>query len=166
MTLLAALWLSLAAMLLSQETAWAAPDFFLISTEDDPETPQEPVKNLHGQDYHEQDPYGSDHQQPQTPGYKPSGYKPPVDGKWSAWLSGKCGTPGVTCKGRQKTRRRYCSKPRPAHGGQDCEGSAKQTVDCNTEDCPGEISQLNFLKCVCTLVSVIRNLLNDYERHV
>ena len=35
MVLLSAPWLSLAVILLSKETAWAAPKFFLITTEDD-----------------------------------------------------------------------------------------------------------------------------------
>ena len=60
-----------------------------------------------------------------------------VDGSWSSWPSGDCGTAGVTCIGGSKIRTRTCSNPRPANGGRDCKGPFKETVDCNTQDCPG-----------------------------
>ncbi|XP_066920815.1 SCO-spondin-like isoform X2 [Clytia hemisphaerica] len=58
----------------------------------------------------------------------------PVDGKWSAWsaFSG-C---SETCGQGEKVRTRTCNNPKPAHGGENCIGEAKESQECNLKECP------------------------------
>ena len=59
-----------------------------------------------------------------------------VDGNWGAWsLMTSCST---TCGSGTKTRRRSCTNPEPAGGGNDCIGLGDETNDCNVLTCPGE----------------------------
>ena len=54
-----------------------------------------------------------------------------MDGNWNSWSDwGPC---SQTCLGGERTRARFCNKPR--HGGADCVGEAKETEACNTEEC-------------------------------
>ena len=60
-----------------------------------------------------------------------------VNGGWSAW--GAFGACSKTCGGGEKTQRRMCNNPAPAHGGNNCRGNNLNTVPCNTHNCPGKI---------------------------
>ena len=52
-----------------------------------------------------------------------------VDGNWGAWsLMTSCST---TCGPGTKTRRRSCTNPEPAGGGNDCIGLGEETNNCN-----------------------------------
>jgi len=44
----------------------------------------------------------------------------------------------VTCGGGYKHKTRTCTNPAPSYGGDDCYGSKKETVACNTQDCKGK----------------------------
>lgn len=57
-----------------------------------------------------------------------------VDGGWTKW--GSYSPCSKTCGGGTHFRERSCTNPRPANGGADCAGSAKETSDCNTQACP------------------------------
>jgi len=58
----------------------------------------------------------------------------PIDGNWSAWDPwSSC---PVTCGGGEETRRRTCTNPSPAFGGQSCPGVGEQSRPCNEEPCP------------------------------
>ncbi|XP_046850057.1 LOW QUALITY PROTEIN: uncharacterized protein LOC124443619 [Xenia sp. Carnegie-2017] len=57
----------------------------------------------------------------------------PINGGWSAWSEwGKC---NKTCGGGIKERFRSCSEPKPAFGGQICEGAIREITICNTHQC-------------------------------
>ena len=66
-----------------------------------------------------------------------------VDGDWGNW--GNYGACSKTCGGGTKERTRKCDNPAPAHGGKGCEGSASQSLECNTLKCPSTPG-------ICTLV--------------
>ena len=52
---------------------------------------------------------------------------------WSNWSS--C---SMSCGPGQQLRRRNCTQPKPAHGGDDCEGPRIETKECFIEMiCPG-----------------------------
>jgi len=59
---------------------------------------------------------------------------PPVDGVWSPWSTWTECT--VTCNTGTRTRTRTCNSPEPDEYGQDCQGDAIETEDCNTSPCP------------------------------
>ena len=62
-------------------------------------------------------------------------YTCPHDGGWSDYSEWtEC---SADCDGGNQTRSRECTSPVPAFGGKDCEGSAEETRDCNTQSCPG-----------------------------
>ena len=59
-----------------------------------------------------------------------------VDGKygsWSAW--GSC---TLTCASGTQQRSRSCSNPAPKYGGKSCSGTASQSQNCNTHNCPSK----------------------------
>lgn len=59
-------------------------------------------------------------------------------GNWSPWSGwGICSR---SCNGGQMRRYRTCDNPRPANGGRACGGPDSQIQRCNTEMCPGELS--------------------------
>lgn len=65
---------------------------------------------------------------------------PPVDGKWSSWVSwGAC---SVSCGGGTRQRTRLCASPAPQHGGRQCEGSDVHIDFCNSDPCPSESRSL------------------------
>ncbi|XP_067952039.1 coadhesin-like [Watersipora subatra] len=61
----------------------------------------------------------------------------PTDGGWSEWDPwGSCLAPPCTGERGNKTRKRTCNNPLPAHGGAMCEGSNNETQGCiNNERC-------------------------------
>lgn len=67
---------------------------------------------------------------------------PPVDGKWSSWVSwGAC---SVSCGGGTRQRRRLCANPAPQHGGRHCEGNDVHIDFCNSDPCPSESYSLLY----------------------
>ena len=54
-------------------------------------------------------------------------------GSWGAWTacSESCG-PG------SRSRSRECNNPAPSHGGEECQGSSKESGECNTKPCQGK----------------------------
>ena len=66
---------------------------------------------------------------------------------WSAWTtcSKACGT-------GSQSRRRTCSNPVPADGGQNCTGEYEQAKSCKLTSCPGKYVMLS-------LVSLLKGLL-------
>ena len=64
----------------------------------------------------------------------------PVDGGWSDnddWS--EC---SVSCGGGLQSRVRSCNNPKPANGGADCKGDAKEERPCNTNPCTGKESNV------------------------
>ncbi|XP_031556840.1 uncharacterized protein LOC116293538 isoform X2 [Actinia tenebrosa] len=62
----------------------------------------------------------------------------PVDGKfsdWSAWSA--C---SVTCGNGRQIRSRRCDSPKPAYGGNFCQGADKEFQNCEEDNCPGYFS--------------------------
>ncbi|KAK7451361.1 hypothetical protein BaRGS_00039833, partial [Batillaria attramentaria] len=58
----------------------------------------------------------------------------PVNGGWSAWSPFReC---SETCGGGVQFRTRRCTRPKPAYGGRNCKGNARETRPCNTQPCP------------------------------
>ena len=60
-----------------------------------------------------------------------------VNGDYSDWGPyGKC---SKTCGGGMQTRKRTCTNPPPANGGDDCNGLGpdSSTRECNNQECPG-----------------------------
>lgn len=57
----------------------------------------------------------------------------PVDGGWGEWAPWSECT--VECDGGSMTRSRLCNDPAPVDGGDDCEGDADETADCNIFSC-------------------------------
>lgn len=53
----------------------------------------------------------------------------PRNGHWGAWQPASWEL--TSCSGGYKTRHRNCDNPSPAHGGRDCVGSSKDSMDCN-----------------------------------
>ncbi|XP_048580774.1 uncharacterized protein LOC5507168 isoform X2 [Nematostella vectensis] len=58
----------------------------------------------------------------------------PVNGEWSDFS--KWSTCSKSCGGGIMSRTRTCSNPKPAHGGKECEGDAKETKACGISPCP------------------------------
>uniref|UniRef100_A0A3B3QV97 ADAM metallopeptidase with thrombospondin type 1 motif 13 n=1 Tax=Paramormyrops kingsleyae TaxID=1676925 RepID=A0A3B3QV97_9TELE len=70
-----------------------------------------------------------------------------VHGSWSGWTEfSPCSR---TCGGGVSARRRHCNNPRPAFGGNNCEGTDTEARLCNTQPCRG--SQLDFMKEQCSM---------------
>ena len=59
-----------------------------------------------------------------------------VNGGWGDY--GAFGDCTKTCGTGTKTKSRVCNNPVPAHGGDNCVGSADATESCNTNPCPGK----------------------------
>eukprot|EP00092_Neocalanus_flemingeri_P017235 GFUD01018638.1.p1 GENE.GFUD01018638.1~~GFUD01018638.1.p1 ORF type:complete len:487 (+),score=130.08 GFUD01018638.1:238-1698(+) len=57
-----------------------------------------------------------------------------VHGAWSTW--GEWSTCSVSCGEGDQARDRECNSPPPSNGGDECEGEARETQNCNTEECP------------------------------
>ncbi|XP_069105026.1 SCO-spondin-like isoform X1 [Argopecten irradians] len=57
-----------------------------------------------------------------------------VHGQWASW--GGYGGCSRTCGGGEKVRTRTCTNPAPAHGGNDCPNSNRDSASCNTNACP------------------------------
>ncbi|KAL4219909.1 hypothetical protein ACF0H5_020321 [Mactra antiquata] len=58
----------------------------------------------------------------------------PIDGGWGGYSGwGACTR---TCGTGTQSRSRSCNNPTPQHGGADCQGSATDTQNCNTNACP------------------------------
>ena len=62
-----------------------------------------------------------------------------VDGEWSLWT--KWSMCNVTCAGGLQHRYRICTLT--AHGGSDCNGTAEEYTECNTDPCP-VVSELHW----------------------
>ena len=58
-----------------------------------------------------------------------------VNGKWSTWEEYSNCT--KTCGTGQKSRTRTCTDPAPSGRGKNCVGSTSETIECNTNACPG-----------------------------
>ncbi|EDO35765.1 predicted protein, partial [Nematostella vectensis] len=56
------------------------------------------------------------------------------NGEWSDFS--KWSTCSKSCGGGIMSRTRTCSNPKPAHGGKECEGDAKETKACGISPCP------------------------------
>nr|XP_022339841.1 semaphorin-5B-like isoform X4 [Crassostrea virginica] len=61
-------------------------------------------------------------------------YTPPINGGWSGFGSYSGCT--KTCGSGTQSRSRSCNNPTPQWGGDQCPGSATQTIACNTHSCP------------------------------
>ena len=59
-----------------------------------------------------------------------------VDGGWSDWIDSPC---DAQCGPGKQNRTRTCNNPPPSGGGNDCLGSAVETVDCNNAPCVGKL---------------------------
>ena len=59
-----------------------------------------------------------------------------VDSGWTEY--GEWSECSATCGGGRQSRRRTCTKPPPANGGQRCSGQATQNRVCSTAKCPGK----------------------------
>lgn len=58
----------------------------------------------------------------------------PVHGGWAEWSAWtKC---SKTCASGRKTRYRTCSNPAPQSGGSNCNGSTRESKECQLPDCP------------------------------
>ncbi|KAK3083098.1 hypothetical protein FSP39_013942 [Pinctada imbricata] len=58
-----------------------------------------------------------------------------VDGAWGDWTAWTTCT--KTCGTGKQVRSRACNNPAAAYGGVPCTGDTSQTLDCNTQGCPG-----------------------------
>ena len=52
-------------------------------------------------------------------------------GPWGAWADCNCTT-------MSETRIRYCDKPAPVNGGDECQGDQEQAQDCTENICPSK----------------------------
>jgi len=59
---------------------------------------------------------------------------------WSAWT-----TCSKTCGTGSQSRRRTCSNPVPADGGQNCTGEYEQAKSCKLTSCPGKYVMLSLV---------------------
>nr|XP_022321026.1 coadhesin-like isoform X3 [Crassostrea virginica] len=58
----------------------------------------------------------------------------PVNGGWTPWTdSGSC---SVTCGKGSIFRLRFCTNPRPQHGGKNCQGVPYERQECQKTPCP------------------------------
>ena len=53
-----------------------------------------------------------------------------VDDGWIEW--------SLSCRGGTKTKSKSGTHPKPANGGHDCVGDAKETTDCNSRICSSD----------------------------
>ncbi|XP_015687440.1 A disintegrin and metalloproteinase with thrombospondin motifs 13 [Protobothrops mucrosquamatus] len=73
-----------------------------------------------------------------------------VHGQWSSWTSfSACSR---SCGGGIATRQRQCNNPRPAFGGQPCQGEALQAEMCNLQPCLK--TQMDFMDEQCSATNV------------
>eukprot|EP00092_Neocalanus_flemingeri_P004210 GFUD01004528.1.p1 GENE.GFUD01004528.1~~GFUD01004528.1.p1 ORF type:complete len:436 (+),score=96.74 GFUD01004528.1:799-2106(+) len=56
-----------------------------------------------------------------------------VHGAWSTW--GEWSTCSGSCGEGDQARDRECNSPAPSNGGDECEGEARETQNCNTDQC-------------------------------
>ena len=57
-----------------------------------------------------------------------------LDGRWASWSSwGDC---SVSCNNGTWSRKRTCTNPAPANGGDQCTGSSTETSVCHLRSCP------------------------------
>ncbi|XP_028517673.1 coadhesin isoform X2 [Exaiptasia diaphana] len=62
----------------------------------------------------------------------------PVNGGYTPWSSwSRCSR---TCGGGKQQRSRYCTNPRPKHGGIDCRELGNESRDCKKQSCPGLVT--------------------------
>ena len=71
-------------------------------------------------------------------------YNDLVNGGWGDWTDwSSC---SVSCGGGSRSKNRPCDNPAPAHGGKVCSGSANEEwEECNSDECPGNISLFETL---------------------
>ncbi|XP_062446969.1 A disintegrin and metalloproteinase with thrombospondin motifs 13 isoform X2 [Rhea pennata] len=73
-----------------------------------------------------------------------------VHGQWSSWSPfSSCSR---SCGGGVVKRQRFCNNPRPAFGGQECQGAGIQVEMCNTQACL--MSQLDFMAEQCAATNL------------
>ncbi|XP_068771177.1 A disintegrin and metalloproteinase with thrombospondin motifs 13 isoform X1 [Struthio camelus] len=73
-----------------------------------------------------------------------------VHGQWSSWSPfSSCSR---SCGGGVVIRQRFCNNPRPAFGGQECQGAGVQVEMCNTQACL--MTQLDFMAEQCAATNV------------
>ncbi|XP_051492754.1 A disintegrin and metalloproteinase with thrombospondin motifs 13 isoform X2 [Apus apus] len=73
-----------------------------------------------------------------------------VHGQWSAWSPfSSCSR---SCGGGVVTRQRFCNNPRPAFGGQECDGTSIQVEMCNTQACL--MTQEDFMAEQCAATNL------------
>ncbi|XP_026542486.1 A disintegrin and metalloproteinase with thrombospondin motifs 13 [Notechis scutatus] len=73
-----------------------------------------------------------------------------VHGQWSAWGSF---TPcSRSCGGGITSRQRQCNNPRPAFGGQPCQGETLQAEMCNVQPC--RKTQMDFMDEQCSATNM------------
>ena len=58
-----------------------------------------------------------------------------VQGNWGLW--GAWSDCSESCGSGSRSRSRECNNPAPAHGGEECQGSNKESGECNTKPCQG-----------------------------
>ena len=59
-----------------------------------------------------------------------------VDGGWTTWTDWSDCT--KSCGGGEQEKTRTCTNPAPAGAGAACDGDAKETQACNTDECTGK----------------------------
>lgn len=78
-------------------------------------------------------------------------FQPVVNGGYTQWTSyGVC---SKTCGKGEQTRKRTCTNPSPAHGGQRCSGPSTQDKSCKLRECPidgGYVAWSPFEPCSVT----------------
>ncbi|XP_032094423.1 A disintegrin and metalloproteinase with thrombospondin motifs 13 isoform X1 [Thamnophis elegans] len=73
-----------------------------------------------------------------------------VHGQWSSWTSfTSCSR---SCGGGIRSRQRQCNNPRPAFGGQPCQGEALEPEICHLQPCLK--SQMDFMDEQCSATNV------------
>ena len=70
---------------------------------------------------------------------------------WSTWT-----TCSKTCGTGSQSRRRTCSNPVPADGGQNCTGEYKQAKSCKLTSCPGKYVMLSLVSLLKAFLFVSR----------
>ncbi|KAM3825798.1 A disintegrin and metalloproteinase with thrombospondin motifs 13 [Vipera latastei] len=73
-----------------------------------------------------------------------------VHGQWSSW--GSSHSCSRSCGGGITSRQRQCNNPRPAFGGQPCQGEALQAEMCNWQPCLK--TQMDFMDEQCSATNV------------
>ncbi|KAK6470919.1 A disintegrin and metalloproteinase with thrombospondin motifs 13-like [Huso huso] len=72
-----------------------------------------------------------------------------VHGAWSSWS--ELSLCSRSCGGGVKSRRRQCNNPRPAFGGQQCQGQDLEAELCSRQACSS--TQLEFMADQCSLTN-------------